>query len=72
MLVKALLVLKKVDTIHVEFICDHVDGLHTNEDYAMYLAREYRGHEDLNRIVRELADADMDRQFFAKMQKVDL
>ena len=61
MLVKALLVLKKVNTTHVEFICDHADGLHTNEDYARYLAREYHGHKDLNRIVSELADADMDR-----------
>ena len=71
-LVKALVVLKKVNTTHVEFICNHVDGLHSNEDYAIYLAREYHGHKDLNRIVSELADADVNRLLFAKVQEVDL
>ena len=61
MLVIALLLLKKVNTTYVEFMRNHVDGLNTNEDRAIYLAREYHGHKELNRIVSELANADIDK-----------
>tara|TARA_E500000178_G_scaffold329839_1_gene361168 strand:+ start:231 stop:488 length:258 start_codon:yes stop_codon:yes gene_type:complete len=56
MFIKAFLVLKKVDAIHAEFICDHVEGLNSNEDYEMHLVRKYAGNKDLIGFVSELSN----------------
>ncbi len=58
MFIKVFLVLKKVDAIHVEFICDHVEELNSNEDYEIHLVRKYAGNKDLIGFVSKLSNID--------------
>ena len=59
LLVEARLVLTKVDKTYVEFICDNVDKVISNEVNAMYFAREYKSHKPLDRIVNKLGYKDI-------------